>query len=666
MLGNGLRVVMGAVHALKGSIMVELRGHRLTLSVNPADGSTIVKDEPLPRLYRDVGMTVRIDLGSYDPADAHLAQDATNLARKCANYNRASSPWWYGAKDLQMLFAASPAGTTVAEVLSDLKLESGDGREAKTLPAEEVRTLCSSLRETYKQVPPQELGKLGEDAIKHNAGYGYKCGEWNTPAGAIVPYVVEAWASAQAWKEQKFKGFSEATVTLFMNRTRTIARLWGAATSGGIGLRGCDMNRWIELKSANYSVVLSILTPYVQLAGDGKELDLPPFGNAIEDALKRACNAAYRAMDKPDVPVSIKDAAYQVMERAYLKASGDDEYTATCRQIMYAARPLILLLTGRETLDDKYFTKKLLPCFMIENPELTANWKVAFDARGHFTEPHTGREIGLGTVEVAEYLKRKVEIGPAVSLEGSEMYPTWGASNRYRTILFIEKEGFEPLLEEAQIRNRFDVGIMSTKGTSVVACRKLLDKLYAAGLIDSVLVLHDFDVTGFSIFGTLGTDTWRYQFENEVPMVDIGLRLADIEELGLEGEPCSPKNWDASVETLKRHGATEEEIEFLKTKRVELNALTAPQFIEFLERKLSEHTEKVIPADDVMEAHVRRIWEQQQAKERCKEILDQIHTEAATAALPDDLVDQVEELLAEEPELSWDQAVAKVMSAEEG
>jgi hypothetical protein len=33
--------------------------------------------------------------------------------------------------------------------------------------------------------------------------------------------------------------------------------------------------------------------------------------------------------------------------------------------------------------------------------------------------------------------------------------------------------------------------------------------------------------------------------------------------------------------------------------------------------------------------------------------------------LPDDLVDQVEELLAEEPELSWDQAVAKVVGADE-
>jgi hypothetical protein len=41
------------------------------------------------------------------------------------------------------------------------------------------------------------------------------------------------------------------------------------------------------------------------------------------------------------------------------------------------------------------------------------------------------------------------------------MYPTHGPLNRYQTILFVEKEGFMPLLEDARIAERFDVGIMS-------------------------------------------------------------------------------------------------------------------------------------------------------------------------------------------------------------
>jgi hypothetical protein len=660
MLGNGLRVVMGAVHALGGWIIIEARNHNLELQVDPADGSTkVIWKTPLSQDKRGYGMRVLINLGKgTGPDDAILAQEAIYAADKATvAYQGPSSPWWYGVKDLQILFQAAPAGTTVSEVAADLGLELQDDRQGKTLEREQVEKVLSVLRANYNPVPPDKLGRLGEYAYGYE-GYACKLGQVQTSAGALIPYVIEAWANAN--KPEK-KGGCEASVLLFVNRTRTIAHLYGFADVGGIRLRGCGINRAIELKNAAYTTVVSIVTPYIQLAGDGKEPVLAPVGNAIEEALKRACNAAYRNMDKPDSGLSIKDAAYRVMQQAYLKASGNGKYPANARQIMYAARPLILELTGRESLDDKYFTQTLLPDFMEDNAELTANWSVAYDARGHFIEPHTYREIGLGTLEVDGYLETEAEIGPAVKLGGSEMYPTHGPLNRYETILFIEKEGFMPLLESARIAERFDLGIMSTKGMSVVACRKLLDELSASGHLKQVLVLHDFDVYGFSIFGTLGTDTRRYTFSSEVTVVDLGLRLADIEELELEGEPYSPKDWDARELTLERHGATEEEIEFLEEKRVELNALTAPQFVEFLETKLALHTAKVVPDQSVIEAHARRIWEQQQAKERCKEILAQVHAEAASAHLPEDLVDGVHDLVEEDDTLSWDQAVAKLM-----
>jgi hypothetical protein len=324
---------------------------------------------------------------------------------------------------------------------------------------------------------------------------------------------------------------------------------------------------------------------------------------------------------------------------------------------------LILALTERDRLNDQYFTQQLLPDYMEEYPQQTADWQVTYDARGHFTEPHTHHEIGLGTLEVDEYLKSKApEIGPAVTLTGSQLYPTRGPLNRYSTILLIEKEGFTPLLEDTQIAERFDVGVMSTKGMSVTAARRMLDHLSASPHLKKVLVLHDFDVYGFSIFGTLGTDTRRYKFANEVPIIDLGLRLADVEELGLESEPYEVTDWDKRVETLRRHGATQEEIAFLENRRVELNALSAPAFVEFLEGKLAEHAQKVIPTDDVIQAHARRIWQQQQALEQCKEILEQIEAEASRAELPADLKNQVEAILALHPTLSWDQALAKVMA----
>jgi hypothetical protein len=99
--------------------------------------------------------------------------------------------------------------------------------------------------------------------------------------------------------------------------------------------------------------------------------------------------------------VTIREAAWEVMEEAYLKASANGTLPAAARQIMYAARPHILRLTGNPTLDDHYFTQTLLPDYIREEG---VDWNVAYDARGHFQEPHTDREIALGTLDVRAHL----------------------------------------------------------------------------------------------------------------------------------------------------------------------------------------------------------------------------------------------------------------------
>jgi hypothetical protein len=114
---------------------------------------------------------------------------------------------------------------------------------------------------------------------------------------------------------------------------------------------------------------------------------------------------------------------------------------------MYAARPKILALTGTAKFDDSYFTQDLLPNYIETHPNETAQWDVVFDARGAFVEPHTGREIALGTIEVREYLKDRPPLGPVVGLNYSKLFPTSGPANRYANLLFIEKEGFTQLLK---------------------------------------------------------------------------------------------------------------------------------------------------------------------------------------------------------------------------
>jgi len=110
--------------------------------------------------------------------------------------------------------------------------------------------------------------------------------------------------------------------------------------------------------------------------------------------------------------------------------------------------------------------------------------------------------------------------------------------------------------------------------------------------------------------------------------------------------------------TLKRHGASPEEIEYLRSRRVELNAMTSGQLVEFVETKLAEHdVGKLIPDDDVIEEHARRvITELMIAK-----ISDEIAEKAAAVDLPEDLRSGVERLLEQQPELPWDAAVAAIV-----
>ena len=94
-----------------------------------------------------------------------------------------------------------------------------------------------------------------------------------------------------------------------------------------------------------------------------------------------------------------------------MKASDNGRLPANARQIMYGARPEIIDLTGKAQpwTNSAYFTQTLLPDFMDAHAELTAGWDVVFDARGHFAEPHTGEQFGIGTLEVRVHPRLAVQ-----------------------------------------------------------------------------------------------------------------------------------------------------------------------------------------------------------------------------------------------------------------
>jgi hypothetical protein len=367
---------------------------------------------------------------------------------------------------------------------------------------------------------------------------------------------------------------------------------------------------------------------------------------------------------------TIKDVAWEIMPAAYAKASGGGRLPAHARQIMYAARGEIQRRTGR-TLDDQYFCQTLLPDYIDEQTEATG-WDVVFDARGHFAEPHTKVIVPLGTLDVRGYLNDVEDhtVGDPELVGGQDgrRYPTCGPQHRFSAVLFIEKEGFLPLFERVQLAERYDLAIMSTKGLSVTASRQLVDKLCGGGDPPvPLLVLHDFDKAGFSILGTLQRDTRRYMFENDVPVIDLGLRLVDVQAHQLEPESVSYGTSDPTW-NLSENGATAEEIRFLCStrdargfsgRRVELNAFASDQLITWIEAKLMEqNVRKVIPDDETLEAAYRRAVQVEFLRTRLEELANEATEAATTAAIPSRLRERIRERFGGDLTVPWDQVVA--------
>jgi hypothetical protein len=350
-------------------------------------------------------------------------------------------------------------------------------------------------------------------------------------------------------------------------------------------------------------------------------------------------------------------------------ASGGGTLPAHARQVMYAARDAIQQASGRP-LNDEYFTQTLLPDYMFEHPEETADWDVVFDARGHLTEPHTGYTFGIGTLQVRDYLKEaEAEVTEKIHVpEQSLRYPTCGPKNRYSTVLYIEKEGFLPLIERARFASRFDLAIMSSKGMGTTAARTLIERLAPQARI---LCLHDFDRSGLSILGTLVRNTRRYTYQNTPQVLDLGLRLTDVRELRLTTE--EQIHASDPEDNLRLNGASEDEIAFLRGERlpgktnhyrgqrVELNALTSDQFVAWLETKLRHHqVRKVIPDTATLEEAYRRTIALHTLDQRMRATLPQAEQAARTAAIPADLRARIERKLAETPQAAWDDVLREI------
>ena len=366
-----------------------------------------------------------------------------------------------------------------------------------------------------------------------------------------------------------------------------------------------------------------------------------------------------------DRGIQLKESAFEIMEQAYLKVSDNGALPANARQVMYAARPHIQKQTGQR-LQSSYFTQVLLPAYI---EEYGVDWNIVYDARGHFKEPHDGEFFGLGTLEVRDYLARLHDPELVDADVTQAEIEICGPSGGFSAVMFIEKEGFDPILKAARTADKFDIAIMSTKGMSTTAARELADEMCYEHDIP-LLVVHDFDKSGFAIAGTLQRDSRRYEFRNSIRVIDIGLSLVDVREMNLTEFEYQhhPKGRASSLQAnLRENGASAEDIEFMfadfattrSTRRVELNAMTSPQFIAFIERKLRENgIAKIVPDQSILaETYI--------GLEKGRRLLDAVakldDIDVKNFAAPKDLPSRVSKYLKQHPNERWDAALLAIL-----
>jgi hypothetical protein len=353
-----------------------------------------------------------------------------------------------------------------------------------------------------------------------------------------------------------------------------------------------------------------------------------------------------------------KEAAWEIMESAYMAVSSNGSLPALARQIYYQARPKIMALTEDKELAYGYFSQTLLPDYIEEHG---ADWDVVYDARGHCEEPHTNRRIGCGTIEVGNYLQAMEEPSIVEADFSDASVDVIGPQGGFSAVLFCEKEGFNPLFKAVNLANRFDLMIISTKGVSVTAARKLIDTICGDNHLP-LFVLHDFDVAGFMISGTLQRDTRRYQFANAVEVIDLGLRLADI--AGLEREPAAASKTSKDIlrRQLGENGATDAESAILLNERVELNAMTSGALVAMIERKLTAYgLKKVVPDEELLAETYRAFHRSDELREEFEDLMATM--EESTVKVPKNLKQKVRAILTKHPDLRWDEAIRIVLDS---
>jgi hypothetical protein len=654
-LGNGLRVVAGAVLASSGMLFVITRNQRIELRPQ-SDGSTAVVE--VTEADYPIGTRIEIGFGPAlpsDPAVFFWARAARFVAPLGQNYQGKSSPHWYDAAQFHELILASgsqPVRSLIAQLDGCTGGKAGDIVSAADLDRmlcervtrEQATKLLTTAREETRPVSPDRLGSIGRDAFP---AYYYAAERGTVRLGssqpqADIPFVVEAWA-------QKRESGDKINIDLFINKTPNVDEIVSWRDSDkDLWLRGSGIKHYTQNapKKGAFDIKVNVTTPYMPITSDGKAPNLEPFVEEIMSSVVAAMNRAHRAAPKQKKATQ-KDVVINNLDAVIADVSGNGKFRFNARQLFYALRPIVKKEIDEE-LQIGNFTG-IITDYEAEKGEIAAMYR---EPRGSITHPHRDETITLGTLMVEEYER-----------------PIW----TFNKLLFIEKEGANEALKAVRWLGRHDCAVISSKGFSSRAARDLIDKLAEHDEPIQVFCAHDADAFGTMIYQTLQEAT-KARGARKIEIINIGLEPWEGIAMGLEVETVKRAERRKAVAqyVLDRDDYAPDRNaweEWLQTHRIELNAMTTPQFITWLDGKMAAHgVGKLVPPGDVikdeleerLEAKLRdsireRILREAGFENQVTKALDAIERPSS-----DELIDGIREYFKDNQEDEWRDHIEEV------
>ena len=647
-LGNGLRVVAGAVLATGGNLRVSTRSQTLNL-IPLADGTTTAE---VIGTYDGEGTRVEVQLGS----DAGHINFGTLIWASRAKifsggerYKGKTSPWWYTSIDFHELCLAAK-NTTVRDLVSQFEgcgnsklgtITTGfKGKQASDVTLEEAKVLLDRMKDVSDPVKASRLGYCDTQTMEDNLGYYAKVvGTFKLkshPETAEIPYVIEAWT----------RFGEQAEIYVHVNRTPITGEVAAHHSKTNLRLSGCNLSDEgyvysIDIGQRPAKVFLNILTPYMPITTNGKSPNFRYLRNGIKEAIEKSVRKAKRNAPKGSAR-SQKAIIREHLDEGMERAGGGHRYSQ--RQLFYSIRPFLIAELGKEPNFDTF--KGIITD--IENEighDLPGMYR---DDRGTIYHPHKHETISLGTRMVESYQP-----------------PDW----TFNKVLYIEKEGFFQILLDEKWPEKHDCALLTSKGQATRAAKDLIDGLRNSKEEIMFFCIHDADAAGTMIYQALQDET-KARPARKVIVINLGLEPWEAFEMGLEPEKVIRK--DENKRRPVADYVPTEWANWLQNNRVELNTMSTPQFLQWLDYKMENLGKgKMIPPDTVLakELHenARQMLAQQimdgilkehdaegqigQAFEKLKPVLDEKAKELAK---------DVTEDLEKKPDQSWRDPVLKV------